>query len=332
MSTTPTPPRPSPRGQLIAGVVGTGFIGMSWAIVFTRAGLETRVYDSDEARQSSLPARFERSLAVLVGQGALTADQAAEMQGRLHTVGSIAELADGVGYVQECVREELDLKRSVLQQLDRAAPASAVLGSSASTIPMTQIATGFARPERCVVVHPTNPPHLVPLVEVVPGEATAPDVTDFTVAFMERLGQVPIRCEKEIWGFVLNRLQFALMREALFLVDEGVASVGDIDRCVSEGLGLRWALLGPFGVCHTNAEDIRAGLDMYANQDRQLFDDLCRPFKPLAGKEVIERLSEDVDAYYADRDHATLIDWRDQMLVELRRLKEGDRTAGGLTS
>src|SRR5439155_10119102 len=130
------------------------------------------------------------------------------------------------------------------------------------------------RPERCVVAHPTNPPDVVPLVEVVPGRRTSPATVRAAVDFLRRVGQTPMVCRKEIYGFVLNRLQTALLREALHLHREGVAGAADIDRVVTDGLALRWAFLGPFAVEHTNAASIEEDLTKFGPVIRALFDSL----------------------------------------------------------
>src|SRR5262245_49411872 len=174
--------------------IGAGTVGSSWATVFARAGLEVRVHDEDGRRLERLRGRPG-----------------------IETTSDLGAALDGVDYVQESVPEDLAVKRAVFAALDRLAPPGAVLASSASALPMSEIARDLARPERCLVAHPLNPPHVIPLVEIVPGPRTDPAVADAAFAFMERLGQQPILCRKEIHGFVANRLQMALFREALYL-------------------------------------------------------------------------------------------------------------------
>ena len=301
--------------------VGAGTIGGSWALVFTRAGIETRVYDADPRQRESLGERFARGTALLQEGGAIGAREAEAMTARLILGDDLPWLLEGVAYVQESVPERLELKRGVLAELDSLTAPDVVLGSSVSAIPMTQIAEGLRHPERCVTVHPTNPPHLVPLVEIVPGEQTSPDVADAAFAFMERLGQKPIMCRKEIVGYVLNRIQMALFREALYLFREGVASAADIDRCLSEGLGLRWAFLGPFGVEHTNAESIDHDLRKFAAPMRELFRDLCRPYDGPTEDDV-RRITAAVEEMFAGRSHEELVAYRDRMVLAVRALKE----------
>jgi 3-hydroxyacyl-CoA dehydrogenase len=273
--------------------VGAGAIGSSWARLFARSGLEVRTYD---------------------------AVVAPEIEGTL-AVASLAEALDGAVYVQESVPEELELKQELFAELDRLAPAEVVLASSASALPISRIAAGVAHPERCLVVHPLNPPHVIPLVELAPGAHTSPEVIEAVRAFMARVGQRPIVCRKEVFGFVANRLQMALLREALHLHRDGVASVADIDRCVSDGLGLRWALLGPFAVEHTNAPSIDENLRKFGPVIRELFASLYSG-SDLLGDDEVDAIVDEVEELYADRPHDELIRWRDRKLAELQAAKK----------
>ena len=274
------------RDARSVALVGAGTIGSSWAVVYTRAGLETHVFDIDEEQRNRLPERFERDVALLVDSGLLEAGVVRDMRERLVVESDLGRAVGAADDVQESVPEDLELKRSLFEELDRLVPEDVVIGSSVSALPVSDIARGTKNPGRCVGVHPTNPPHIVPLVEIVPGEQTAPAVADWAYAFMERVGQQPILCRKEIYGFVLNRIQMALLREALYLYREGVASAADIDRCVQQGLGLRWAFLGPFGVEHTNAISIDNDLHKFGQVLRELFADVCRPYDEPTEEEI----------------------------------------------
>jgi 3-hydroxyacyl-CoA dehydrogenase len=278
--------------------VGAGTIGAGWAVVFARAGLEVRVFDPD-------PRRLERL----------------EVDGHVVSCTELEVALAGAAYVQESVPEQLELKRATFAELDRRTPPEVVLASSASALPMTAVAAGLAHPERCLVVHPFNPPYVLPLDEIVPGEQTSPAVTEGVRAFMTSVGQRPIVCRKEVPGFVGNRLQMALLREALYLHREGVATVADIDSCLTDGLGLRWALLGPFAVEHTNAESIRDDLGKYREPIRELFVSLYDGSDLLAEGEV-EAIIEEVEHAYAATPHAELTAWRDRKLLELREVIE----------
>jgi L-gulonate 3-dehydrogenase len=236
------------------------------------------------------------------------------------TVATLAEAVDGAGWVQESGPEDLTAKRALFTELDWLAPADAILASSTSALPMTEIACDTARPERCVVAHPTNPPDIVPLVEVVPGERTSAGTTGAAVEFLSSVGQTPVVCRKEVYGFVLNRLQMALLREALHLHREGVASAADIDRVVTDGLALRWAFLGPFAVEHTNAASLEEDLTKFGAVVRSLFGSLGDDYEGPTEADVA-RLAGELDEIAGGRSHAELVAYRDRMVGELRALK-----------
>ncbi|MEU5878819.1 3-hydroxyacyl-CoA dehydrogenase NAD-binding domain-containing protein [Spirillospora sp. NPDC047279] len=213
-------------------VVGTGVIGASWTTLFLAHGHE--VVATDPA-----PGAEERFRAVLAEQGAdpgapeFTADLAAAVR--------------DAGFVQENGPERPEAKDEIFAVLDAAAPPAAVLASSSSGIPPSRVQQACARhPERVLIGHPFNPPHLIPLVEVVPGERTGEDAVRAAMDFYTSLGKRPIRLRAELPGHIANRLQAALWREAYSLVDQGVATVADIDAAITHGPGLRWALIGPF--------------------------------------------------------------------------------------
>ncbi|MET8571747.1 3-hydroxyacyl-CoA dehydrogenase NAD-binding domain-containing protein [Streptomyces sp. NPDC004783] len=210
-------------------VVGTGVIGASWTTLFLTHGHEVVATDPAPAAEERLRA-------------AVTADQ-----GRLSFTPDLAEAVADAGFVQENGPERLELKDDVFAVLDAASPPATILASSSSGLLPSRIQQACAaHPERVLVGHPFNPPHLIPLVEVVPGERTGEAAVEAAMGFYRGLGRHPIRLRRELPGHVANRLQAALWREAYSLVERGAASVADIDAAISHGPGLRWALLGPF--------------------------------------------------------------------------------------
>jgi 3-hydroxyacyl-CoA dehydrogenase len=301
-------------------LVGSGTIGRSWAVVFARAGIEARVYDSARGAQGT----FERLFTETVDRAARigAADSIDDLHARVTFCSSLEAAVEGVQYVQESVPETLETKRDVFEKLDTLVEPDVILASSASALPMTEIAARLERPERCLVVHPTNPPHLVPLVEIVPGNRTAAGVTDLARRFMIAIGQTPILVNREIFGFVLNRLQFALVREAFSLAEQGVASIEDIDRCITDGLGLRWAFLGPFGVEATNASSIREDLTKFRPAIEELIAAVSLPYA--LTDEKIEKFADAVELMFAGIGHDELVDYRDRMVAALRQAKDAD--------
>lgn len=302
-------------------LVGAGTIGGSWAVVYTRAGLETRVYDPDKAQRDALSERFELYARQLIDADLLGEAELNPMRGRLSITDQLDEAISGAQYVQESVPEQLQLKRSVFADIDRMTDANVVIGSSVSAILMSDIVEGLGHPERCIGVHPTNPPHIVPLVEIIPSSTSDPALTDAAVAFMERVGQVPIVCRKELYGFVLNRIQMALVREALYLYREGVASAVDIDRCVQQGLGLRWAFLGPFGIEHTNGASIEEDLRKFGPSLKEIFANLNQPYDGPTEQDIAS-LAVDVEQMFAGKPQPEVVDYRNRMVLAVRKLKQ----------
>jgi 3-hydroxyacyl-CoA dehydrogenase len=160
---------------------------------------------------------------------------------------------NGAIYVQESILERTDVKRTLMLELEAVAAPDLIIGSSTSGIPASVFASGLSITPRVIIAHPVNPPYLVPVVEIVPSPETAPQVVEFTAALMEAVGQSVVHVRKEVDGFVLNRLQAVLLREAWALVEEGVASCEDIDKTVRDGLGWRWSFMGPFETIDLNA-------------------------------------------------------------------------------
>jgi len=233
-------------------VVGAGLIGRAWAIVFARAGCSVTMWDKlpgvAEAAMDQIRARLgDLHAAGLVGEAPDT------IAARIAAVDGLEACLAGVVHVQEQGPERLDVKRALFTKLDELSPMNAVLASSTSGIPASAFTDSLPGRDRCLVAHPVNPPYLVPLVELVGAPWTSPDVVARTRALMDRVGQVPVTAMKETRGFVLNRMQAALVAEAFRLVRDGVMSVEDVDACVRDGLGLRWSFMGPFETIDLNA-------------------------------------------------------------------------------
>lgn len=225
--------------------VGTGVIGSSWAAAFAVHGNQVALYD---LKPELLYSARERILAIfhqLREAGVLDDQSAAEAMGRLHFTTDLAEAAGDAQWIQENAPDRLELKKSVLSQIEGCCPPNAVVASSTSNLLISKIAEDAARPERCIGGHPYNPPHLIPLVEVTRGPKTGDETVAAAVEFYSSCGKTPVVLQKETIGFISNRLQMALYREAVDLVMRGVCSVEDVDAAVTYGPGLRWAALGP---------------------------------------------------------------------------------------
>ena len=234
-----------------AAIVGAGLIGRSWAHVFARGGWRVRLWDPVAAQRDAAPALVSASLHDLQAHG-LVADAAAAAA-RVQVLPTLEEAVRGADYVQESGPETLQAKRELFAALDAAAAPGCLLASSTSAIVASQFTEGLAGRARCFVAHPVNPPHLVPVVELCGAPWTDAGALARADALMRAVGQVPVAVRREVDGFVLNRLQAALLSEAFRLVQDGVVSPQDLDHTVRDGLGLRWAFMGPFETIELNA-------------------------------------------------------------------------------
>ena len=227
-------------------VVGTGVIGASWAAFFLARGLDVTATDPAPGAEQRLREAVQRHWPTMQRMG--LADGASPE--RLRFDAELERALDGCDFVQESGPERADFKADLYARMDAATPSRVLLASSSSGLPVSGMQARCKTPQRVVLGHPFNPPHLIPLVEVGGGDATSADSIQRAMDFYAALGKRPIHVRREIAGHIANRLQAALWREAFHLVDQGVASVSDIDTAISQGPGLRWALMGPFMNLH----------------------------------------------------------------------------------
>lgn len=234
-------------------IIGCGLIGQAWAIVFAKAGHTVALYDAEKGVAAEAVNAIKRQVDALARHGLVDAEHRTTIVEAIATADDLsAALAEAI-YVQENGPERVDVKAALTAEIDALVPDGVPIGSSTSGIPASAYAANVAGRQRCLVVHPINPPHLIPAVEVVPTPFTHASATHAVMDLMAQVGQVPILLQREVTGFVVNRLQGALLAEAFRLVGSGVASAGDVDAAIRDGLGLRWALMGPFETIHLNA-------------------------------------------------------------------------------
>ncbi|WP_338743901.1 3-hydroxyacyl-CoA dehydrogenase NAD-binding domain-containing protein [Pseudomonas sp. KK18] len=227
-------------------VVGTGVIGASWASYFLAQGYDVVATDPAPNAESRLREQVANNWPALERIG-LAPDAS---KARLHFESDLAKAVKGATFIQENGPERVDIKRDLFAQIDAAAPTDTLIATSSSGILISEVQDAAKHPERILLGHPFNPPHLIPLVEVVGGKLTSPDAIRRALDFYTSIGKKPIHIRREVPGHIANRLQAALWREAFYLVEQGVASVSDIDTAIAHGPGLRWALLGPFMNLH----------------------------------------------------------------------------------
>jgi len=308
------------------GIVGAGLIGRAWAIVFARGGCRVRLVDTSCDTAQAALGLIRTGLRDLAEAGLLDEEPGAILE----RIGMAADLEEAVGdadYVQENLPERLDLKRTIFAELDRLAPAGAILASSTSAIPGSAFTEELAGRDRCLVAHPVNPPHLVPLVELCRTPWTSDAAVRRARALMEQVRQVPVTVEREVEGFVLNRLQGALLNEALRLVAHGYVSPEDLDRTVRDGLGLRWSFMGPFETIDLNAPE---GVADYAARYGGFYDRLAAQPLPEAGwsHPVVERIDADRRAALPTDALTARQMWRDRRLMGLIAHKKARAARG----
>ncbi|MBP2551423.1 3-hydroxyacyl-CoA dehydrogenase [Neorhizobium galegae] len=295
-------------------IVGAGLVGAGWAIVFARSGHQVKVFDTSEAIRSRLPDHLKAALEAMAAYGLVSGVD--DIMHRITVCASLADAVTGADYVQESVIERVDLKREVSAEIDRHLAQTAVVGSSTSGLPASSFTEDCRNRERFVVAHPVNPPHLVPVVEICPAPWTAPATVEKTRDLMQSVGQAPVVVTREIPGFILNRLQGALLDEAWSLFDQGYATAEDIDKTIKHGLGLRWSFMGPFETIDLNAP---AGIDDYARRLGPMYVELAggrRPAGPWSD-DAVRRATEERRARLPQDQIDARRAWRDERLMAL---------------
>jgi len=307
-------------------VVGCGTIGASWCAWFLARGFSVRAFDVDAGRRDTLTEYISRAWIVLQqispGSGPV-ADALARLS--FHT--DLQAALSGADFVQENLPEKLDLKQDVLRRLDECLPVEIVIASSTSGIRASLLQAGMATGAgRLVVGHPFNPPHLIPLVEVVGGEATGPEAVQWALGFYRFIGKVAVHVRKEVDGHLATRLQMALWREAVHLIESGVASVADVDAAVVHGPGLRWAVIGPALSFHLagGPSGLAQQLSHFGPSIQRWWDDLGSP--RLTGL-LEDQLVRGVDEEIAGRTFEDLVAERDRALLQVIRLRYSGESA-----
>jgi len=303
-------------------VIGCGLIGYSWGVVFSRGGLDVTMYNRKSKTLDTVRDRIKEALEFLADEGMIEAGAVRESLERVSVTSDLAEAVDGADYIQECLWEDLELKRGIFEKLTELAPEDVAIGSSCSGLRITDIASRVGNhPERCIVAHPTNPPHLIPFMEIS-GDNASEDIKNSVYGFMESLGQKPILC-KEVYGYVLNRIQLSLIQEALYLVKEGVCSVEAVERALTDGLGLRWAFTGPYGVEELNSANLEEGLAKYKDYMIEFFVKEQRKVTDY-DDEFIKKAVSEFQSVMNGKSHEEYLNWRNKMVTRTRMLKSNN--------
>ena len=299
-------------------IVGSGSIGIGWAIVFARAGYKVKVYDIEESALRNFESQVKNRLELL-DENKLLTDSTKKIAARIQTTLDLAEAVAGADYVQECGPENLELKRDLFTKLVSIAKPDAIIASSSSALRPSDFASNIVSNERCLVVHPGNPPYLISIAEVVPAKFTSEQSIKTCIDLLTKVGIIPIRVNNEPQGFVFNRLQGAILREAYCLVRDGVISPTDLDLIVTEGLGKRWSIVGPFA---TSALNVRGGIRAHVARMGKSYFEMGRergqndPWD----EALVERVATDIENKLPDAKWEKNTEKRDLALMKLNRL------------
>ena len=303
-------------------VIGAGLIGRAWAMVFARAGFAVAIQDSAPGAAETAIGLIAEGLAELARAGLV--DDAKAAAARVRVAASVAEAVQDAGFVQENLPENLGVKRAIFAELDRLAPPDAILASSTSMVVASLFTENLKGRSRCLVAHPVNPPHLVPIVELVGAPWTAPETIARAKTLYEQAGQVPIVVKKEIEGFILNRLQAVLLSEAFRLVAGGYVSPQDLDKTIKDGLGLRWSFMGPFETIELNAP---GGIPDYCERYGASLASLSTADSSLYGGDSRARILAQWGEAPTSERIAARMRWRDRRLAALQAHKRSQPQA-----
>ena len=307
-------------------IIGAGMIGRAWSIVFAKKGYEVLLYDTNHQAIENSIMQVSITSQELYKLGLLN-EEPNKFIKKVSVTNNLQKAIEDVYYVQECGPEDLEIKKNIFFKLDELVNKNIAIGSSTSGIKASSFSTGLKNPERCLVVHPVNPPSLIPLVEIVPSDVTEKKITQFVFNLMEEIDQKPIIVKKEIDGFILNRLQGALLNEAFKLVSMGYVDSYDLDKTVKFGLGLRWSFMGPMETIDLNAP---GGISDYAKRYGPIYHNVASELEAKKWDKSFYQIVEDEQRLVRSlEDNQSRQKWRDKRLMALARHKiESDKIYG----
>jgi 3-hydroxyacyl-CoA dehydrogenase len=315
-------------GQPHIAIVGCGLIGRAWAIAFARSGREVKLYDPDAAAPARAIAAIEGLLEELEANDLLMGRSPRQVRANLSIAESLEQVLRNAAYVQENGPEKLEIKKQIYAELDALSHPETILASSTSAILPSYFTESLKNRQRCLVVHPLNPPYLIPAAEIVPAPWTSPGIVERTRALLLEIGQTPLVMKKEFVGFIMNRLQGALLEEAFRLVADGYTTVEDIDAGLKEGLALRWSFAGPFETIDLNAPGgIRDYVARYEPNYRIQFE--TQKSRVEWGGPVLDEVESERRKYLPEESLGERQLWRDRRLMALAAHKrESDKRFG----
>ena len=308
--------------------VGGGVIGYSYALIMALKGLNVYLYDISDDSLNLAKTRVHESLKPLVSNNIIQSNEVESIENRIHYTKDMKEAVENTYFIQESVPEHYEVKWSTIAEIEKYAPASAIIASSTSGLLITEIAKNAIHPERIIGGHPYNPPHLIPLVEISKGEHSSEDTITSALAFYTMIGREPIVLQKEALGFIGNRLQMALYREVAELVMRGVCTIEDADKAVTYGPGIRWGIMGPSLVFELGGGKV--GVDGLMNHPHDSItlwlNDMAdwKEFPPEFSEIAKQGVLEEIKNRQPDKGNTeeSLATYRDNMLIEMLKLHD----------
>jgi 3-hydroxypropionate dehydrogenase (NADP+) len=296
--------------------VGSGTIGSSWALLYAMKDYDVITYDVNEEALANSTALIKNMLGTLVENGIVKKSRVKRILGKIRATTGLDDVAD-YEYIQESALERLDVKIELLGKLERIVSKDVIIASSTSGLSMTTMQKSMKHPERALIAHPFNPPHLVPLVEIVRGEKTSPATVSTVYELMKSLDKVPVRINKQLPGFAANRLQIAVLRESLAMLADGVVDADGLEKIMSAGIGLRWAFMGP--IVTADLAGGAGGMEYYLEHFGPLIKSVCETLStwttvPEPVKEETKRQTGEL-SLIKNKSYAELVKWRDQNLI-----------------
>ena len=302
------------------GIVGAGTMGAGAAQIFAQFGYTVMLYNRS---QEGMQRAVERLQSKVAANPAPIETETDATRAKIYTTHDLTELAQ-VDLISESIAENLEVKQDIFQKLDEICDANTILTTNTSGLSISQIATAVSRPERFAGVHFFNPPEIVPAVEVIKGAETSDPTCEVLIDLLKLMQKQPILVQKDVPGFVASRLQFAVVREALHLVEQGIASPADIDAVMKHGLGLRWALLGPLEIADLGGLDIFNTVGSYVAKSMSNATDSPKVLQDLVAEGKLGAKTGSGFYDYPPGKANALIAERDEKLLEILRLKSGD--------
>ncbi|XP_013381118.1 lambda-crystallin homolog [Lingula anatina] len=305
-------------------VLGSGLIGRSFAMLYASAGYMVKIYDISEDMLKDAMSYIEQRFTALQANGLLKGKLTAEEQLKLITVATdMRDCVESAFYVHECVPERLDLKKKVFGELDKLVKSDTILASSTSCIPASQFSEGLNLKNRCIVVHPIYPPYYAPLIELIPAPWTDADVSTRVKDLMEEVGSKPIVFKKEILGFGINRIQYAIIKVCWDLVEDDVLEPEDVEKILKNGLGMRYAFTGQFETMHMNGFGVTDNVDRYGPSIWAVLNDMKPVTELKSDSDTAKKIHDAMCRTFSTVDGLPeKRKWRDDRLMALAKLKK----------